>query len=82
MRGGWSNVRGALSITYAKPPKSIKMRTQNHVNEATEAPVREVERSRTGVAGLDSILRGGLPANRLYVIEGEPGSGKDRKSVV
>jgi circadian clock protein KaiC len=30
----------------------------------------------TGVAGLDIILRGGLPPNRLYLLEGEPGSGK------
>lgn len=30
----------------------------------------------TGIAGLDDILSGGLQAGRLYVIEGEPGSGK------
>lgn len=30
----------------------------------------------TGNPGLDAILRGGLPANRLYLLEGAPGSGK------
>ena len=30
----------------------------------------------TGIAGLDDVLRGGLPAHRLYVIEGDPGAGK------
>ena len=30
----------------------------------------------TGNAGLDAILKGGLPANRLYLVEGAPGSGK------
>lgn len=30
----------------------------------------------TGVDGLDEILRGGLPRDRLYLIEGSPGSGK------
>lgn len=30
----------------------------------------------TGVAGLDAILCGGLKANRIYVIEGESGTGK------
>lgn len=30
----------------------------------------------TGIPGLDNILRGGLPLDRLYVIEGDPGSGK------
>src|SRR5687768_9557467 len=30
----------------------------------------------TGIAGLDDILRGGLTPNRLYLVEGTPGSGK------
>lgn len=30
----------------------------------------------TGVPGLDSIMDGGLPANCIYVVQGEPGSGK------
>jgi circadian clock protein KaiC len=30
----------------------------------------------TGIAGLDDILRGGFTADRLYLIEGDPGSGK------
>jgi circadian clock protein KaiC len=33
-------------------------------------------RASTGVAGLDSILSGGLPRDRLYLIDGEPGAGK------
>jgi len=34
------------------------------------------ERATTGVAGLDDILHGGLLASRLYLIDGNPGSGK------
>jgi circadian clock protein KaiC len=30
----------------------------------------------TGIPGLDHILGGGLPAGRLYLVEGAPGSGK------
>ena len=30
----------------------------------------------TGVLGLDELLHGGLPRNRLHLIEGEPGTGK------
>ena len=30
----------------------------------------------TGIAGLDNILSGGLPAEHLYLIEGDPGTGK------
>jgi circadian clock protein KaiC len=34
------------------------------------------EQCSTGIDGLDSILNGGLPRNRLYLISGEPGVGK------
>jgi circadian clock protein KaiC len=30
----------------------------------------------TGVDGLDDVLHGGLQAARLYLVEGDPGSGK------
>jgi circadian clock protein KaiC len=30
----------------------------------------------TGIAGLDEVLCGGLTANRLYLVEGTPGTGK------
>ena len=32
--------------------------------------------SSTGIPGLDAILAGGLPANRLYLVKGSPGVGK------
>src|SRR5580693_9875046 len=35
-----------------------------------------VERYATGIAGLDDILGGGLARNHLYLIEGDPGTGK------
>lgn len=35
----------------------------------------------TGIVGLDDILRGGLNSNRLYLIEGVPGSGKTTLSM-
>src|SRR5215211_65733 len=34
------------------------------------------ERALTGIAGLDAILGGGLPTNHLYLVDGEPGTGK------
>ena len=30
----------------------------------------------TGISGLDHILRGGLPRDRVYLLEGDPGTGK------
>ena len=35
-----------------------------------------MRRVATGVAGFDEVLRGGLPENRVYLIEGDPGTGK------
>lgn len=34
------------------------------------------QRLETGIPGLDDVLRGGMPAGHLYLIEGNPGSGK------
>jgi circadian clock protein KaiC len=42
-----------------------------HTNNQTHP-----ESSATGIAGLDNILCGGFTPNRLYLIEGVPGSGK------
>ena len=36
----------------------------------------QIERCSTGIAGLDYILGGGFPKQRVYLIQGEPGAGK------
>ena len=41
----------------------------------TQLPI-ETPRVSTGIAGLDEILGGGLPAGHMYLIEGESGAGK------
>ncbi len=35
-----------------------------------------IERFATGIAGLDDVLGGGLARNHLYLVEGDPGTGK------
>ena len=42
--------------------------------KASTAPVGAV--ASTGIRGLDQLLHGGLPAERLHLIEGDPGTGK------
>jgi circadian clock protein KaiC len=42
----------------------------------TTVPLVAQPRASTGIAGLDDVLGGGLPANHLYLVEGDPGSGK------
>jgi len=39
-------------------------------------PIRKLERSFTGILGLDEILTGGLPRGRVVLALGEPGAGK------
>ncbi len=36
----------------------------------------EIARISSGVSGLDDILLGGLPAGQMYLVEGDPGTGK------
>ena len=43
------------------------------MSQTTTAPLPV---ARTGIAGLDDILSGGLTRHRLYLLEGMPGSGK------
>jgi circadian clock protein KaiC len=44
--------------------------------EAARGAHAAEERMGTGVEGFDDVLGGGFPANRLYLIEGDPGTGK------
>ena len=46
------------------------------VVDSSAAPVLK-----TGIPGLDNILGGGFPAQRLFLIEGEPGAGKTTLSM-
>jgi len=36
---------------------------------------------KTGIAGLDDVLYGGLPPERMYLVQGEPGAGKTTLSM-
>jgi len=49
---------------------------KNVVKKSNVEASAEVSRAPTGIAGLDDILGGGLPTNHLYVLDGEPGTGK------
>jgi circadian clock protein KaiC len=43
---------------------------------ALDDTTKITEKTTTGVAGLDYLLRGGLPSHRIHLVEGHPGSGK------
>jgi circadian clock protein KaiC len=48
-----------------------KLRPEKSKGVSAPAP-----RMSTGIAGLDEVLEGGLPPDRVYLVEGEPGTGK------
>src|SRR4029078_8749612 len=51
-------------------------RGRKRVNDSTSDLVKDLPSPvASGVSGLDDILGGGFTANRLYLIEWEPGSG-------
>ena len=52
------------------------MPTQAQGNRAMHPRQNAGPLATTGTEGLDAILDGGLPANRVYLVEGVPGSGK------
>ncbi|MGA8108388.1 MAG: ATPase domain-containing protein [Acidobacteriaceae bacterium] len=43
---------------------------------STDNGHHRLQRLCTGVEGLDNVLHGGIPAGHLYLIEGDPGTGK------
>ena len=46
------------------------------MQETKRPSTHELVRVRTGIPGLDDILEDGFPSNHLYLIEGDPGTGK------
>lgn len=38
--------------------------------------IKQEKKLKTGIFGLDLVLNGGVPENRLYLMQGEPGTGK------
>lgn len=59
----------ADACTSSPSPETVQM-------IATGVPVLS-----TGIAGLDKILSGGLPAGRMYLVTGAPGTGKTTLSL-
>ena len=43
--------------------------------------LQEIDLIRTGTAGLDDVLGGGIPAHRLHLVQGDPGTGKTTLSL-
>lgn len=62
--------------TIAAQPHNLKRLFVLMRRTTLTASLPAQERASTGIAGLDDVLGGGLPAGHLYLVEGNPGSGK------
>jgi circadian clock protein KaiC len=49
---------------------------QAHAQSVAAAPSTPIPKALTGIAGLDEVLRGGVPRGRATLVDGGPGSGK------
>src|SRR5688500_18073241 len=58
---------------YLDVTPTLKLRQKGPLMTNTRKQVAPIS---TGVEGLDEVLRGGIVPNRLYLVEGDPGSGK------
>jgi circadian clock protein KaiC len=49
---------------------------QRHADEDRKGARVAADTTPTGIEGLDSVLGGGLPSHRIYLVQGDPGVGK------
>ena len=77
-----------------KAPEAFATGLREEILKATHSPVghltaqmksttaaQPIQRVSTGVKGLDDILQGGLPVGEMYLLEGDPGTGKTTVSM-
>ena len=69
---------GILAVVEKRSKQTQQTRTAKSMTQSAERSEKLSNHAvcPTGVPGLDEVLRGGLPRNRLYLLEGEPGAGK------
>lgn len=69
MNGSFCNLSIAYEILTTSPLfKCLMIMKKTEIEGVKTAP--------TGIDGLDFILKGGLPIDRLYLLQGSPGTGK------
>ena len=72
------SIRFITAVAVSPPFRHCPMTTSPRSADPTpdDNAVASSALASTGIDGLDEILDGGLPHNRLYLIDGSPGTGK------
>src|SRR5205823_6459693 len=63
------------TVLYSRAPECI-LRGEDGMTASQKTSSHMNARAQTGISGLDDILFGGLPSRHLYLVEGDPGTGK------
>jgi circadian clock protein KaiC len=69
-------VKGVIAVDSKLKSSTVASQSGNGFSIRGNGRSAPVERFATGIAGLDDILGGGLARNHLYLVEGDPGTGK------
>ncbi|MFZ0633295.1 MAG: ATPase domain-containing protein [Acidobacteriaceae bacterium] len=76
VRGHPEQKREGFTVDSGFKPRTFPTQSGNGTSIQSNVRTTPVERFATGIAGLDDILGGGLARNHLYLVEGDPGTGK------
>lgn len=68
--------KGVIAVDSTLQPGTAAPQSGNGLGIRGKRKSGPVERFATGIAGLDDILEGGIARNHLYLVEGDPGTGK------
>ena len=72
-----ASARGASSFEIATIySPDFPLGPMAHGTNAVRSPRMQIAPVSTGIEGLDEVLDGGLPGERVHLLEGDPGTGK------
>ena len=71
----------SIKSRHVRDHPTISMTDENRAKAASESSIQPDDLAKTGIAALDTILGGGWTTDRVYLVEGEPGTGKTTLSL-
>ncbi len=72
----YGRILNFLQKQYSARKRAIQLKGKSNSQMPHEQTLPTIERCNSGCEGLDDVLGGGFPAGHIYLVEGEPGTGK------
>lgn len=57
-------------------PSDVSVEPKERISKLSNTTITHSALASTGIPGMDDVLNGGLPTKHLYLVEGNPGTGK------